>query len=91
MISSLYSYFPAIPTIPQIVSNAAYNLSKISSIAFPIIAVSAIPIAKAGPIAAAACFVACEAFLATLAPPAAVAYAPYCFAGCKVALVAPIP
>lgn len=72
-------------------SNAIYNLSKLSSVAVPIIALAAIPVAKAGPIAAAACFVACEAFLATLVPAAAVAYAPTCFAGCKIALAAPTP
>lgn len=73
------------------VVNSLNNLKSISNVALPIIALAAIPMAKAGPIAAAACFVACEAFLATLAPPSAVAYAPTCFAGCKVAFMAPTP
>lgn len=88
MISPIYS---CIPTPRDIVSNTMSNVSKISSVAIAVITLASIPIAKAGPIAAAACFVACEAFLATLAPPAAVAYAPTCFSGCKVAFAAPTP
>ena len=72
-------------------NNIVNNLSKISKIAVPLIMASYVSMAEAGPIAAAACFVACEAFLATLAPPAAVAYAPTCFAGCKIALATPTP
>lgn len=88
MISSISNY---IPTPCQMISNVANNLKKISAIALPLIAISSAQTAQAGPIAAAACFVACEAFLATLAPPAAVAYAPTCFAGCKIAFAAPTP
>lgn len=73
------------------VSNVQNNLKKISVIAIPLIAVSSVQVAQAGPIAAAACFVACEALLATLTPISAVAYAPTCFAGCKIALAAPTP
>jgi hypothetical protein len=88
MISSISNY---IPTPCQIICNVGNNLKKISAIALPLIAISSVQTVQAGPIAAAACFVACEAFLATLAPPAAVAYAPTCFAGCKIALAAPTP
>lgn len=88
MISSISSY---IPTPSQMAYNIIHNLGKISGVALPIIAIASVPIAKAGPIAAAACFAACEAFLATLSPAAAVAYAPTCFAGCQIALAAPTP
>lgn len=88
MISTIGNY---IPTPTQMLKNTVHNLQNISKLSLPIIALAAIPMAKAGPIAAAACFVACEAFLATLAPPAAVAYAPHCFAGCQIAFFAPTP
>lgn len=78
-------------TPSHIISNSLSNLKKISSIALPVIAMAAIPVAKGGIIAATACFAACEAFLATLSPASAVAYAPTCFAGCKIALAAPTP
>lgn len=80
--TNLVSYFA---------NNVTSNLSKVSKVAIPVIVLASTQAAEAGPIAAAACFVACEAFLATLAPPAAVAYAPTCFAGCKVAFLAPTP
>ena len=88
MISSIKNN---IPTPTQFIINSVSNVKKISVLALPLIALAAVPLVKAGPIAAAACFVACEAFLATLAPPAAVAYAPTCFAGCKVAFLTPSP
>lgn len=78
---------PSIPTPSQIIS----NIKNISAVTLPILAMAVIPVAKAGPIAAAACFVACETFLATISPASAVAYAPTCFAGCKIALAAPTP
>lgn len=88
MILSVSNY---IPSPAQMICNVGNNLKKISGITLPIIAIAAVPVAKAGPIAAAACFLACEAFLATIAPPAAVAYAPHCFAGCKIAMALPTP
>lgn len=88
MISSISNY---VPNPNQMASNIVNNLSKISSVVLPLIAMAAIPVSNGGIITATACFVACEAFLATLAPPAAVAYAPTCFAGCKIALASPTP
>lgn len=82
MITSISSHIPA-PS--QIINNCVSNLSRISSIAIPVIALAAIPMANAGPIAA-YCFVACESFLETLVLPAET-----CFAGCKIAIATPIP
>lgn len=90
VIYKLYQNTTSIQTfIPPIT-----NLNSISKLSIGLLSLSAlsfIPQAQAGPIAAAACFAACEALLLTLAPPAAVAYAPHCFAGCKIALLAPTP
>lgn len=91
MTSSLSFLSCYIATPQKIVSNVFRNISTISCIAAPLLMSVAIPVAKGGIVAATACFVACEAFLATLVPAAAVAYAPHCFAGCKIALAAPTP
>lgn len=56
MISSISSY---IPSPQQIRSNMIQNLSKISSIAFPLFAIASLPTAHAGMVSYLACAGSC--------------------------------